>query len=391
MAFWGDNKEVKKVRIAMICTEKLPVPPIRGGAVQQYIDAVVPYIKKKHDVTVFCVEDTDLLKREDKDNIRYIRVAGKQMPDYISNVINNLSDQYDLIHIFNRPRWVNMIGEKLPKTMISLSLHNEMFQPSKISKEEGEKCIKRVKFITTVSKFVETGIKKLYPEASPKLHTVYSGVDTHKYQPVWSAEASRIRNQLREKYGLLGKKVILFVGRLSPKKGAHILIKAIDKVLPSHPETALVIVGSKWYSENEEDSYVRQIMQMAEGLDTKVVMTGFLPPKDVISHYYLGDIFVCASQWREPLARVHYEAMAAGLPIISTDKGGNAEVIRGNGNGIILSDYNQPQAFADAIILLSDQQDIALEMGKTGRKLAEEKYTWERVAAELIELFEARK
>lgn len=377
------------MRIALICTEKLPVPPIRGGAVQQYIDAVVPYIMKKHDVTVYCVEDTDLLKREANYHIRYIRVPGKQAQDYISNVINNLSSEYDLIHIFNRPRWVNMIGEKFPKTMISLSLHNEMFQPSKISEEEGKKCINRVKFITTVSRFVETGVKKLYPEASSKTHTVYSGVDIHKYQPVWSAEASRIRNQLKEKYGLASKKVVLYVGRLSPKKGAHILIKAINKVLPSHPETALVLVGSKWYGENQEDSYVRQVMQMAEGLGTKVVMTGFLPPKDVISHYYLGDIFVCASQWREPLARVHYEAMAAGLPIISTDKGGNAEVIRGNGNGIILSDYNQPQAFADAIILLLDQQDIALEMGKTGRRLAEEKYTWDRVAAELIGLFEA--
>lgn len=377
------------MRIALICTEKLPVPPIRGGAVQQYIDAVVPYIKKKHDVTVFCVEDPGLLKREDDYHVHYIRVPGKQIQDYISNVISNLNDQYDLIHIFNRPRWVNMIGEKLPKTMISLSLHNEMFQPSKISKEEGEKCIKRVKFITTVSKFVETGIKKLYPEASSKLHTVYSGVNIRDYQPVWSAEATQIRNQLRQKYGLTNKKVVLFIGRLGPKKGAHILIKAIDKVLPSHPETALVLVGSKWYGENQEDSYVRQVRQMADDLDTKVVMPGFLPPKDVISYYYMGDIFVCASQWREPLARVHYEAMAAGLPIISTDKGGNAEVIRGNGNGIILSDYNQPQAFADAIILLLDRQDIALEMGKTGRRLAEERYSWERVAAELIELFEA--
>ncbi|MGE5496073.1 MAG: glycosyltransferase family 4 protein [Burkholderiales bacterium] len=377
------------MKIALICTEKLPVPSIRGGAVQQYIDAVVPYIKKKHDVTVFCIENERLQNREDDNNVHYIRVPGKQTQDYISNVIDNLNDQYDIIHVFNRPRWVNMIGEKLPKTMISLSLHNEMFQPSKISKEEGEKCIERVKFITTVSKFVENGVKKLYPEAAPKLHTVYSGVDVNAYQPVWSAEATRIRNQLRQKYGLAGKKVILFVSRLSPKKGAHILIKAIGKVLPSHPETALVIVGSKWYGENQEDSYVRQVRQMADDLDTKVIMPGFIPPKDVISYYYMGDIFVCASQWREPLARVHYEAMAAGLPIISTDKGGNAEVLRGNGNGIIISDYNQPQAFADAIILLLDRRDIALEMGKAGRRLAEERYSWERVAAELIELFES--
>jgi spore coat protein SA len=186
---------------------------------------------------------------------------------------------------------------------------------------------------------------------------------------------------------LTGKKVILFIGRLSPKKGTHILIKAVDLVLHSHPDTALVLVGSKWYGENQEDSFVRQVRQMADALNTDVVMTGFLPPNEVISHYYLGDVFICASQWREPLARVHYEAMAAGLPIITTDRGGNAEVGKGKGNGIVISEYNQPQAFADAIAYLLEQPDIALEMGKVGRRLAEEKYSWKRVAMDLNDLF----
>ena len=53
------------MRIAMICTEKLPVPPIRGGAIQQYIDAVLPYIKVKHDITVFCVADPSCHRRKE--------------------------------------------------------------------------------------------------------------------------------------------------------------------------------------------------------------------------------------------------------------------------------------------------------------------------------------
>lgn len=378
------------MKIALICTEKLPTPPIRGGAIQQYIDAILPYIKEKHDVTVFCVEDPSLPGEESKGNIRYVRVQGKKTDDYITNVINHMNDNFDLIHVFNRPRWVKLIADKYPATAISLSLHNEMFLPAKISEAEGRACIKRVKFITTVSRFISSGVKKLYPEAAPKLHTVYSGVDINKYRPLWCAEAMQLRDQLRARYGLSGKKVILFVGRLSPKKGAHILIKAIGKVLPSHPDTALVLVGSKWYGENQEDSYVRQVRQMADELGTDVIMTGFIPPKDVVSHYYLGDIFVCASQWREPLARVHYEAMAAGLPIISTERGGNAEVIRGKGNGLIISEYNQPQAFADAITFLLEQPDIAHEMGMTGRRLTESEYSWERVAGELIGLFEAK-
>lgn len=373
------------MRIAMICTEKLPVPSIRGGAIQQYIDAILPYMKEKHDVTVFCVADPELPQKENGNKICYIKAAKAQ--DYILGVIDQLKDEYDLIHVFNRPQWVNLIAEKLPDTEISLSLHNEMFQPSKISKEEAERCIRRVKFITTVSRFIEAGVKKLYPEAVGKIHTVYSGVDVNRYQPVWSEEAKIIRNQLKARYGLTGKKVVLFISRLSQKKGAHILIKAVDQILSTHPDTALVLVGSKWYGENQEDSYVRQVKQMADALDTDVVLTGFLPPSEIISHYYLGDVFICASQWREPLARVHYEAMAAGIPIITTDRGGNAEVVKGKGNGIVISEYDQPQAFADAITYLLEQPDIAREMGKTGRRLAEEKYPWKRVAMELNDLF----
>ncbi|MGD9579604.1 MAG: glycosyltransferase family 4 protein [Syntrophorhabdus sp.] len=270
-----------------------------------------------------------------------------------------------------------------------MSLHNEMLRESKISKEEGGKCIQRVKFVTTVSRFIETGVKKLYPEAAGKIHTVYSGVDIDRYQPVWSREAMRIRDQLKARYGLTGKKVILFVGRLSQKKGAHILIKAVNLIQSTHPDTTLVLVGSKWYGENQEDSYVRQVRQMADSLKTDVVMTGFLPPNEVVSHYYLGDVFICASQWREPLARVHYEAMAAGIPIITTDRGGNGEVVKGKGNGIVISEYNQPQAFADAITYLLEQPGIAREMGRTGRRLAEEKYSWERVAMDLNDLFQS--
>jgi len=375
------------LKIAMICTEKLPIPPVRGGAIQQYIDAVLPYIQEKHDVTVFCVEDPVLPRKEDDRHVHIVRVSGQTKQNYIHHVIDRMQDDYDLIHVFNRPKWVNEIVEVFPNAEVSLSIHNEMFLPSKISRADGEKCIQKVKFISTVSRFVADGIKKLYPEASSKIYTVYSGVDIHRYQPVWSDEADAIKNQLKAKYGLVNKKVVLYVGRLSPKKGAHILLKAIGKVLFTHPNTALVIVGSKWYGENQEDSYVRQVKQMSKELGTDIILTGFLPPKDVVSHYYLGDVFVCASQWREPLARVHYEAMAAGLPIITTDKGGNAEVVRGAGNGIVISEYNQPQAFADAITYLLDQPSIALEMGKAGRNLAEDKYSWERVAADLNGLF----
>jgi spore coat protein SA len=284
------------LKIAIICTEKIPVPSIRGGAIQQYIDGVLPYLQERHQITVYCVQDPDLPNEEVNGNIRYIRVEGKGTHSYIKNVKNRLDDDFDLIHVHNRPLWVNILSEKLQESCeISLSLHNEMFLPNKITEDEARKCIARVKFITTVSNFVANRVKELYPEAKGKLHTVYSGVDIHKYQPVWSEEAALIRKELKEQYGLTDKRVILYVGRLSNKKGSHILIRAMEGVVAEYPDTALVIVGSKRFGENTEDSYVQGVKLMTETSNASVIFTGFLPPPQVMRHYYLGDIFVCAS------------------------------------------------------------------------------------------------
>ena len=79
------------------------------------------------------------------------------------------------------------------------------------------------------------------------------------------------------------------------------------------------------------------------------IFTCFIPPADIPAYYSIGDLFVCASQWSEPLARVHYEAMAAGLPIITTNRGGNAEVIAGYGNGIVIDEYDSSDVMAQQI------------------------------------------
>jgi len=112
--------------------------------------------------------------------------------------------------------------------------------------------------------------------------------------------------------------------------------------------------------------------------------TGFIPPSEIPPYYNVGDIFVCASQWNEPLARIHYEAMAAGLPIITTDRGGNAEIFEDNVNGIIIKDYKNPDSFADNIIYLLNNPHTALEMGKKAFESALSRFTWKRVADEVL-------
>ena len=375
------------MKIAFICTEKLPVPPVSGGAIQIYINGVLPFVSKIHDVTVFSVQEGNLSEKESVDNIKYIRVQGKTTAEYLKNVIKLLEKDYELIHVFNRPAWVIPLSEAAPDSAFSLSLHNEMFLPEKISSEKAVQTIEKVKFITTVSKFIANGVKELYPLAEEKLRVVYSAVDINEYKPIWSQESQKNRVDIKKQYGLENHKVVLNVGRFSKKKGAHILIKAMKKVMDEYTNVGLVLVGSKWYGSNETDDYVRQVQLMTKELKGPVVFTGFLPPSEVPYYYNIGDIFVCASQWREPLARVHYEAMGAGLPIITTDRGGNAEVIQENVNGLIIKDYNNPEAFAKNISYLIENEDEAIEMGKNGREIAEKNYNWNRVADQLLEVF----
>lgn len=376
------------MRIAFICTEKLPVPPVSGGAIQIYIEGILPYISKHHEITVFGLKSDKLPDEETVGNVRYIRLLGRTKDEYLRNLKNNISDEYDLIHVFNRPNWVLPLSAQAPGSAFSLSLHNEMFLPNKIDKERALKCIAKVEFITTVSRFIADGVKALYPAAEEKLNVVYSGADPARYNPICSKIHLRERKALRKKYGLDKYKVVLFVGRLSQKKGPHILVEAMKSVMETHPKTALMVIGSKWYGANTTDAFTHKLQAMTEALTGPVVFTGFMPPSEIPKHFSIGDIFVCASQWREPLARVHYEAMAAGLPIITTDRGGNPEVIRPGENGLVIKEYNRPEVMAESIRYLLNNRHIARRLGMAGRRMAEKEYNWERVANQLLELFD---
>lgn len=363
------------------------MPPISGGAVQIYIDGILPYLCKEHNVTVYTVKHKDLKSEEIIDNVRYIRLDAIPKELYIENVIEHIDTSYDLVHVFNRPIWVNRLSQKLTNSRFGLSIHNEMFRTKKIAYNEGEKCIERVEYINTVSKFIADGITTLYPEAEDKVRVVYSGVDLNTYKPTWSTEGIENKKNLKLKYGLQNYKIILFVGRLCEKKGVDILLEAMEKVMNKREHTALMIIGSSWFGENTSNKYTQKLKEIGERLRGPIIFTGFLNPDQVREHYNLADIFVCPSQWNEPLARVHYEAMAAGLPIITTDRGGNAEVIRGYGNGIIIKAYNSPEIMADRILYLLNSPRTARQMGIKGRKLVEKKFNFKRVANELLQEF----
>lgn len=377
------------MRLLLICTEMLPVPCIRGGAIQTYIDGILPFLAVRHAVTVYSVADPDLPPSEERAGVQYVRFPAETPTNYYRSVARSLEvEHFDWVVIYNRPKYVPHLVRAGPRARFLLSMHNEMFLPGKLDADVAEACLAQVEQVVTVSQFVANGIAELYPRYAGKVQPIYSGVDTDLFRPYWEPDRMQRRASLREEHRLTGKQVVLNVGRLSEKKGVHMLLPAMKQVLETHPNAVLLIVGSKWYGSDEPDRYVHRLMEVAGKLGDAVRFTGFVVPGRMPDLYLLGDLFVCASQWQEPLARVHYEAMAAGLPIITTARGGNPDVMEPEKNGLLIREYDNPAAFAEGIRLLLDRPDLAAEMGRYGRGLAETKYTWARVAADLLRILE---
>ncbi|MCL6632665.1 MAG: glycosyltransferase family 4 protein [Alicyclobacillus herbarius] len=381
------------MKVLLIVTEKLPVPAVRGGAIQTYIDGVLPYLANRHEVTVLGVEDPDLPPSETIGPVRYVRVPGKIYDVYQKHVLNFLrasGQQYDLIHIFNRPRLVPRVRQEAPNARIVLSMHNDMFLPGKITKKEALAAIEACERIVTISDYVGRRIAEDYPQAAHQLRTIYSGVDVNRYNPRKNLEeVEQIRHELKSKFHIEDRNVVLFVGRLSPKKGADILVRSMWYLAKHHPKTALVLVGGKWYSDNEISDYIAYVRALAERCPIPVVTTGFVAPSEVHHWFWVGDVFVCPSQWEEPLARVHYEAMAARLPIVTTARGGNPEVIVPGENGYVVSQPDDPREMAKTVGKLLGDSQLRRVMGRQGRRLAKERYRWRRVADDLLGVWEA--
>ncbi|MFV8827432.1 glycosyltransferase family 4 protein [Alkalihalobacterium sp. APHAB7] len=377
------------MKIAFICSENLPSPAIKGGAIQVLVDGIVPLLSKNNEITIFSVSDTTLPTFETKNSIHFIRVQYKY---YIREVKRYLAkSQFDIIQVFNRPKAILHYKEVASKSKFILSLHNDVMREEKISMDLGNKVIKACDHIFTISDFIKGKVIKRFPEAQGKTTVAYSGVNLDEFSPIWASHIHPIRQHYRQKYGVENKKVILFAGRLCKSKGPHLLIQSMKTLLKKHPDAVLVIAGGKWFSDNSLNHYVQYLHQLAKPLKDKVIFTRFIPAQEISKFFLIADLFVCSSQWEEPLARVHYEAMAAGLPIITTNRGGNTEVISHLKNGYVIDDYNHSEAFSDAIDYYLSNPRHASKLAVNGRLLVEENFQYKHTVKRIEAVYQTFK
>ena len=122
------------------------------------------------------------------------------------------------------------------------------------------------------------------------------------------------------------------------------------------------------------------------GVDSHVQFRGFIEHGKLPDHYANADLFVLPSKM-EAFGLVLAEAMASGLPVVSTRVGGIPEVVEEGVTGLLVPP-NDPPALAEAIIDLLDDRDRMRAMGVRGRERVREHFTWDKVAERVVGFYE---
>lgn len=265
------------------------------------------------------------------------------------------------IHVANR---IN-IPSVLTTHTVSLFPDSEyLWRPLSYGYPRYRLQISKVKKIIAVSESAKTFIEYFADEN--KIRVIPNGVDVNRFSPENKTEN---RNE---------KSIILYMGRLVPKKGIHILIRAMKNVLKKYPD-ALLLIGGKGKMKTFLNSYANTL-----GLKDNVRFLGYVPDNMLPSLYASSDVFVLPSITAESFGITLLEAMATGTPVIGSSVGGIPEVI--GDCGLIIEPGN-PKKLSDAVITLLDDENLREKLGRKGRKMVEEKYSWDIVGKNIINVY----
>ncbi len=178
---------------------------------------------------------------------------------------------------------------------------------------------------------------------------------------------------------LNGKKVILFLGRLHPVKGIDILAKAFGAILNTRSDVHLMVCGPD--SHGYKSSIERILKE--DGALGNTTFTGMVSGLHKLAILFRADIFVLPS-YSEGFSVSVLEAMACGLPVIITRQCNFIEV-RTRGAGEVI-EPSVPQLARSLSDLLAKPQ-VRKKMGEIGRQLVAEKFTWDKIADQMIEVY----
>lgn len=195
------------------------------------------------------------------------------------------------------------------------------------------------------------------------------------------SESGRLRRQLELPPS---SPIILFVGRVVPEKGLHVLLRAVSQLSTSDLR---VVVAGPAGERREDREYAVELKNLAEGLGKgRVQWTGAVTDAKLRALYDTADVLVVPSLWPEPAPMVAIEAMAHGCPVIAARVGGIPYLVP-DGEAGLLVPPNDPSSLASVIKRVIEDHELWTELSQGAARRAREKHSPERLIADHRHLY----
>ncbi|MEM2057837.1 MAG: glycosyltransferase family 4 protein [Thermoproteota archaeon] len=369
-------------------------PDMVGGAEWYVYNISRELVKMGHEVHVFTgkyPEKKDVQHPESIDGIRIHRVPLVFNITYRLKLWKNLEDEIirenpDVVHTFDYAQWHSYAALKaasrlrVPSVLTVFDVHSMIPRPwykqapmRMLDWMTGKMVLCRadavlVRAPNLVPFLLKMGVKK------DRLIVTPSGIRTEALEPVDGSI-------FIQKYGITGRPIILYLGRLHPLKGLTHLFKAAPLVIKEFPMAVFVLVGQG------EESFKKELVKLAKelGFERNVVFTDPIYDfQEKMSAYASCDVFVLPSGY-EGTSQAIFEAMSQGKPIVSTRRGGIPFQVE-DGKEALLVEYGDEKGLASSILRLLKDKETAREMGWRARRKVES-FTYPALAKQVEEIY----
>jgi len=396
------------MRVALVSSGLVPVPPKAGGAVEEYVFQVAKHLRLLG-VEAFVVDSIDKntsimdcasgvpvarIPVETSYNFPKREVTKEFLFGFYLARILRMMD-VDVVHantawagfaISMNIIWKNV--DKKPKLVYTC--HNPLWPEDRVHFGErvvryAEGCtMRKADAVIALNKTMLNAIAMKARVPISKIYEIPNGVDTDFFKPGLPG------GKVLEKLNLTEKEYVLFVGRVTPIKGVHILLKAFEVVVSENPHLSkkLAIVGplTDRFNLNKVSNYAKTLIEYSRRkLGDKVLFTGPVD-RETLRILYSNAYCLVLPSLAEAFGLVLIEAIASGIPVIGSRAGGIVDVIQNGFNGLLF-EKGSWKDLAEKLKVVVENGDLRNRMGINARVMAVRKYSWYSIAERIRKVY----
>ena len=336
--------------------------------------------------------------------------------EYFSQIARDLAaSRPDIVHLPQQMQFAARFKRALPGVKVVVHIHQD--ELAKLDRQLLLRDLADVDAVATVSEFVAAGGRARLPEMAARIHAIGNGVDA-----LWFRPAARIRNVHRDRRPRPIR--LLYVGRIAPEKGVHLLLDSFDRLVREGVSLELTLIGkpgllpydllsrllegdapaleavSGFYGRSLRSWLMKEILghgssyrdslrsRLSGAAAAKVRFLESQPQRALVRAYRNADLLVVPSIWEEAYGLPVAEAMACAVPVLASHSGGLPELVADGLTGVLVPRLDV-EALTRALRELAADPARLLQMGHAARTRAERLLTWAHSAERLERLYRA--